>query len=272
MIDQDQARKFWTSWVRREIGGNDMIQEAAVSSAVNELLLGHDNQAAAEAARDTARQLSGGVSAPHADPPPQGGRDTVATPPPPTAHGGAAPVAAGRVAATLNPGKSLLRRPWPYVGGIAGIAATAVVVIFIVRSAHNIGCLVSQTTLGHQMTSLHNAFVDVYNRDFNVIDACTSVDCEKGPKLEIAASLKTYNDGLDKICWPNKYTADVTALKQANTGMADAFTTWATATTPAEDQSLQTAAKDQDNRQGLADDALSRDLGVPVVTPTPTAS
>jgi hypothetical protein len=272
VIDQDQARKFWTNWVRREIGGSDMIQEAAVSAAVNELLLGHDTQAAADAARNTARQLGGGVLTPRADPPPQGGRETVPTPPPPTAPRGAAPVVAGQIAATLNPGTSLLRRPWLYLGGIAGIAATAVVVIVVVRSAHNLGCLVGQTTLGHRMTSLHNAFVDVYNRDFNVIDACTSVDCEKAPKLEIAASLKTYNDGLDKICWPNKYTADVTSLKQANTRMADAFTTWATATTPAEDQSLQTAAKAQDNQQGDADDALSRDLGVPVVTPTPTAS
>jgi len=271
VIDQDQARKFWTSWVRREIGGNDMIQEAAVSAAVNELLLGHDNQAAADAARNTARQLAGGVSTPHVDPPPQGGRETVATPPPPTVPA-AVPSVASQIAGPLNPGKPLLRRPWLYVGGIAGIAATAFVVIFVVRSAHNIGCLVGQTTLGHRMTTLHNAFVDVYNRDFNVIDACTSVDCEKAPKLEIAASLKTYNDGLDKICWPNKYTADVTALKQANTGMAEAFTTWATATTPAEDQSLETAAKEQDARQGVADDALSRDLGVPVVTPSPTAS
>jgi len=270
VIDQDQARKFWTSWVRREIGGNDMIQEAAVSAAVNELLLGHDNQAAADAARNTARQLAGGGS-PHPDPPSQGGRETVATPPPPTAPA-AVPSVASQIAGPLNPGKPLLRRPWLYVGGIAGIAATAFVVIFVVRSAHNIGCLVGQTTLGHRMTTLHNAFVDVYNRDFNVIDACTSVACENAPKLEIAASLKTYNDGLDKICWPNKYTADVTALKQANTGMAEAFTTWATATTPAEDQSLETAAKEQDARQGVADDALSRDLGVPVVTPSPTAS
>jgi hypothetical protein len=271
MIDQDQARKFWTNWVRREIGGNTMVQEAAVSAAVNELLLGHDNQAAADAARNTARQLSGGVSTPQPDPAPQGGTETVASPPSPTAPS-AVPAVASQIAASLNRGTSLLRRPWLYAGGVAGIAATAVVVIFVVRSVHSIGCLVSQATLGHRMTTLHNAFVDVYNRDFTVIDACTSVDCEKAPKLEIAASLKTYNDGLDKICWPNTYTPDVTALKQANTGMADAFTTWATATTPAEDQSLQTAAKAQDNQQGLADDALSRDLGVPVVTPTPTAS
>jgi len=25
VIDQDQARKFWTGWVRREIGGSAMI-------------------------------------------------------------------------------------------------------------------------------------------------------------------------------------------------------------------------------------------------------
>jgi hypothetical protein len=272
VIDQDQARKFWTNWVRREIGGSDMIQEAAVSAALNELLLGHDNRVAADSARNTAHQLSGGGSPPLPDPSPQGGRETVATPPSPTAPGGAAPAVASQVPATLNPGKSLLRRPWLYLGGVAGIAATAVVVIFIARSAHSLGCLVSQTTLGHRMTTLHNEFVDVYNRDFNVIDACTSVDCEKAPKLEIAASLKTYNDGLDKFCWPDKYALDVTALKQANTGMADAFTTWATATTPAEDQSLETAAKAQDAQQGNADDALSRDLGVPVTTPTATAS
>src|SRR5260370_15130178 len=76
MIDQDQARKFWANWVRREIGGNDMIQEAAVSAAVNELLLGHDNQAAADAARNTAHRLGGGLPAPSA---------TLTTPTPTTA-------------------------------------------------------------------------------------------------------------------------------------------------------------------------------------------
>jgi hypothetical protein len=271
MIDQGQARKFWTNWVRREIGGSDMIQEAAVSAAVNELLLGHDNQAAADAARNTARQLGGGVSTPHPDPPPQGGREAVATPPSP-ATPAAVPAVASQIPAQLNPGKSLLRRPWLYVGGVAGIAATAVVVIFIARSAHSIGCLVSQTTLGHRVTTLHNAFVDVYNRDFSVIDACTSVDCEKAPKLEIAASLKTYNDGLDKICWPNKYTADVAALKQANTGMADAFTTWAGATTEDEDQNLAQAVRYQQSRRRAADAVILRDLAIRLATPTPTAS
>src|SRR5438132_446297 len=130
VIDQEQARKFWTSWVRREIGGSEMIQEAAVSAAVDELLLGHDNQAAADAARNTA--------------------------------------------------------------------------------------------------------------------------------------------GLNAVCWPDKYKAHATALMQANTSMADAFTKWASATTPAEDQSLQTAAKEQDNRQGVADDILSIDLGVPLPTNAPS--
>jgi hypothetical protein len=166
--------------------------------------------------------------------------------------------------------KPLLRRPWPYVAAVATIAAAAILVIFAVRSVHNVGCLISQTTLRHRQTTLHNAFVDVYNRDFNVIDACQSVDCAKAPKLEIAASLRTYNDGLDKVCWPNKYRADVTALKQANTAMADAFRVWATAATSEQDQSLQSAAKEQDARQGVADDILSHDLGVPPATPAPS--
>jgi hypothetical protein len=257
VIDQDQARKFWTGWVRREIGGSEMIQESAVSAAVNELLLGHDNQAAADAARATARQLAGGI-------PPAGATPPASTP---AFTAAATPIAAP---APLNPGKPLLRRPWPYVAGAAGVAVAAIIVIFATRSVHNIGCLVSQTTLGHRTTTLHNAFVEVYNRDFKVIDACTSVDCEKTPKLEIAGSLKTYNDGLNAVCWPDKYKAHATALMQANTAMAAAFTTWATATTPAEDQSLQTAARDQDNKQGVADDVLSIDLGVPLPTAAPS--
>src|SRR2546428_986974 len=68
MIDQEQARKFWTNWVRREIGGNDLVQEAAVSAAVNEILQGRDNQAAADAARRTAQSLGIGVPAMTASP------------------------------------------------------------------------------------------------------------------------------------------------------------------------------------------------------------
>ena len=253
VIDQDQARKFWTGWVRREIGGSAMIQEAAVSAAVNELLLGHDNQAAADAARSTAQQLAGDMR-------PVSATLAASTP---TATATAAP-------APLDPGKPLFRRPWPYVAAAAGVVVAAIIVIFATRSVHNLGCLVGQTTLGQRTTTLHNAFVDVYNRDFKVIEACTSVDCEKAPKLEIAGSLKTYNDGLNAICWPDKYKAHATALMQANTAMADAFTKWATATTPGEDQSLQSAAKEQDDQQGVADDILSTDLGVPLPTNAPS--
>ena len=253
MIDQDQARKFWTGWVRREIGGSEMIQEAAVSAAVNELLLGHDNQAAADAARTTAHQLTGGIPPVDATPP-------ASTP-------ASTPTAAR---SPLDPAKPLFRRPWPYVAGAAGVAVAAIIVILATRSVHTLGCLVGQTTLGHRTTALHNAFVDVYNRDFKVIDACTSVDCEKAPKIEIAGSLKTYNDGLNAICWPDKYKAHATALMQANTAMADAFTKWATATTPGEDESLQSAAREHDDRQGVADDMLSTDLGVPLPTNAPS--
>ena len=270
MIDQDQARKFWTSWVRREIGGNEMIQEAAVSAAVNELLLGHDNQAAADAARNTAHQLAGALPpvspTPSTSTPAARPTDYAPTPPP----GAVVPTAQSKLPASLSPGKPLLKRPWPYVAGATGVAVAAILVIFAARSVPAIGCLVSQTTLGHQTTKLHNAFVEVYNRDFRVIDACQSADCEKAPKLEIAGSLKTYNDGLDKICWPTKYKAEATALMQANTAMADAYTRWATATTSAEDQSLESAAKETDNQQGVADDILSHDLGVALPTTAPS--
>jgi hypothetical protein len=365
VIDQDQARKFWANWVRREIGGNDMIQEAAVSAAVNELLLGHDNQVAADAARSTAHRLGGGLPVVTTTPSPS---TTATTPtrdaPLPTTPAAAVPTgqqAGGplacklcgstpaanmtihehngrllwmvhktnkgpfcrdcgtallrhhqnstlfqgwfgifsffitpvtlllnlvawqkvkalgpphrdptvesKIPAPLTPGKPLLRRPGPYV---AGVVVAAVAVFFAVQTADTGGCLDSQKTLGNRMTKLHNTFVEAYNRDFKAIDACQSVDCEKTPKLEIAASLKTYGDALGKICWPDKYQADATALMQANTAMADAFTTWATATTPAQDLSLQSAAKEQDTRQGAADDRLSRDLGVPLATPAPS--
>lgn len=154
-----------------------------------------------------------------------------------------------KISAPLSPGKPLLSRPGPYD---AGVVVAAVVTLLLVKSADTGGCLDNETELGNRMTTLHNAFVEVYNRDFKAIDACPSVDCEKAPKLEIAAALKTYNTGLGKICWPDKEKADATALMGANTAMADAYASWATATTANDDQSLQSAAKEQDTRQSTA--------------------
>jgi hypothetical protein len=358
VIDQDQARKFWASWVRREIGGNDMVQEAAVSAAVNEVLQGRDNQAAAAAARRTAQSL--GVGVPPMNPAPAVSTPTRDAPFPATPvsavptrndgqplvcklcgstpaanmsiheHNGRViwmvhktnkgpfcrdcgtallrhhqnntlfqgwfgifsffitpitlllnlnawrkvkalgppmrdPNVQSKIPAPLSPGKPLLRRPGPYVGGVVVAAA---ITFLLVKSADTGGCLDNETELGNRMTSLHNTFVEVYNRDFKAIDACQTVVCEQAPKLEIAAELKTYSDGLGKICWPDKEKADAAALIQANTMMAGAYTSWAGATTAADDQTLQTAAKDQDTRQGAADDILARDLGVPSSTPS----
>ena len=362
MIDQDQARKFWANWVRREIGGSDMVQEAAVSAAVNELLQGRDNQAAADAARRTAQSLGVGV-------PPMGAAPSISKPAPgpsrdapfPVAPGGVHPTGKdgqplacklcgstpaanmtihehnGRVVwmvhktnkgpfcrdcgtallrhhqnstlfqgwfgifsffitpvtlllnlnawrkvnalapphrdpnveskipAPLTPGKPLLRRPGPYV---AGLVLAAVAVFFGVKLADTGGCLDSQTELANRTTLLHNAYVETYNRDLTTIDACTTVDCERAPKLEIAAALKTYNDGLNRVCWPDNYKADAAALVQANSAMADSVTAWAGATTPADDQSLAQVATDRAARRRAADAIIANDLGVPAASPS----
>src|SRR5207302_3892224 len=255
-----------------------MIQEAAVSAAVNELLLGHDNQAAANAARDTAHRLSGGVPTPHAAPPQQGGREVVATPvaaagPAASGHAGAPlacrlcgstpaanmsihehngrllwmvhktskgpfcrdcgtamlrhhrnstlfqgwfgifsffitpvtlllnlnawrkvkalgppqrnPAAQSRIPAPLNPGKPLLRRPGPYVGGIV---VAGVIAFLLIKSADTGGCLDNSTELSNRVTTLHNAYVATYNSSSTAMDACQSVDCEKAPKLALVSA------------------------------------------------------------------------------------
>ena len=268
VIDQDQARKFWTNWVRREIGGNDMIQEAAVSAALNELLLGHDNQAAADAARNTARQLGGGLSSVSATPSTATPVTTQPANPPIPAPG----VVASKISAPLSPGKPMLARPWPYLAGAAGLVVAVILVIFAAQNAHTIGCLVGSTELGLRKTRLHNTYVRTFNRDTATIDACKSVDCERAPKLEIVAALKTYNDGLNGLCWPDRYKADAAALVQANSALADSVNLWADASTSDEDDSRAQVVSDRLDRRRAADAALSRDLGIRSATPAPSPS
>jgi hypothetical protein len=362
MIDQDQARKFWANWVRREIGGNDMVQEAAASAAVNEVLQGHDNEAAAGAARRTAQSLGVGVAPKTMTP----SISPLASTPTRDAPFPAAPVASvptgaaghplvcklcgstpaanvtihehngrlvwmvhktnkgpvcrdcgiallrhhqnstlfqgwfgifsffitpltlllnlnawrtvkalgppqrdpnvvSKIPAPLNPGKPLLRRPGPYV---AGVVLAAAAIFLGVKSADTGGCLDTSSELASRATRLHNTYVETYNRDLQTIDACSSVDCERPAKLEIVAALKTYNDGLNGVCWPDNHKTDVTALVQANIAMADSVTTWAGATTVAQDQSLGHATNDQAKQRRAADAILAQDLGV--ASPSPS--
>src|SRR5690349_12203509 len=89
MVDQEQVRKYWTDWVRRQIGGGELVQDAAVSAAVSAVLGGRDNEAAAEAARQVARSLGVKVSGDRA-----AGNVAVRPTPPPTS-GEIAPAPAG---------------------------------------------------------------------------------------------------------------------------------------------------------------------------------
>ena len=357
MIDQDQARKFWANWVRREIGGSDMVQDAAVSAAVNEILQGRDNQAAADAARRTAQSLGVGVPTPHPGPPPPGGTDIVATPvagPAPAGKDGQPlacrlcgstpaanmtihehngrliwmvhktnkgpfcrdcgtamlrhhqnstlfqgwfgifsffitpvtlllnlnawrkvkalgppqrdPAAQSRIPAPLNPGKPLLMRPGPYVGGIV---VAGVIAFLLIKSADTGGCLDNSTELANRVTTLHNAYVATYNSSSTAMDACQSVDCEKAPKLALVSALGTYNDGLRKVCWPDNAKADATTLIDANTTLAQAFTTWAGATTLAQDRNLAADAQTKDDQRRAADARLASDLNIPTASSSP---
>lgn len=57
MIGDDESRKYWTDWARREIGGNQMVQEAAATAAMQEIARGRGTLEAAEAARRVAQSL-----------------------------------------------------------------------------------------------------------------------------------------------------------------------------------------------------------------------
>ena len=144
----------------------------------------------------------------------------------------------------------------------------AIAVFLGVKAADTGGCLDDATELANRATRLHNAYVEIYNRDLSTIENCTSVDCEHAPKLEIAAALKTYSDGLNGVCWPDKYKADATALVQANRAMADTVTSWAGATSATEDQSLALATRDAAARRRSADAILASDLGAPQASPS----
>jgi hypothetical protein len=367
VIDQEQVRKYWAGWVRRQIGGNEMVQEAAASAAVNEILLGHNDEAAATAARRMAQSLGVKVKGgqPGAGVAPAATAPSDAPFPGPTSTPGPAPAQAavagqplrcrlcgsvpaanmtihehnGRVVwmvhktvkgpfcrdcgtallrqrqnstlfqgwfgifsffitpitlllnlgawqkvrslaaphrdpatesplpAPLNPGKPLIRRPGPYVGGVV---LGAVAVFLIISANDKGGCLDDSTTRANRVTDLHNAYVATYNKAGAAIGTCTTVDCERAPKLEIVSALKTYSTGLSQICWPNdNMKAEANNLIAANGAMVDAFTAWAGATTDADDKTLAAAADQKDKDQQAAEAKLANDLQVSYSSPSP---
>lgn len=367
MIDQEQVRKYWAGWVRREIGGNDMVQEAAASAAVNEILLGHDDAAAAAAARRMAQSLGirvkggqpGAVvtsAATTSSDAPFPGPSTAPVPVPARAATSGEPLRCrlcgsvpaanmtihehnGRVIwmvhktvkgpfcrdcatallrqrqnstlfqgwfgifsffitpvtlllnlgawqkvrslaaphrdpgtesplpAPLSPGNPLIRRPGLYVGGVVLGAVAA----FLIISANDKGgCLDDSTTRANRVTDLHNAYVATYNKDGAAISACSTVDCERAPKLELAAALRTYSTGLGQICWPDdNMKADANRLIAANTAAADAFTSWAGATTDSDEKSLGSIADQKDKDEQAAEAKLASDLQVQYASPSP---
>ena len=149
----------------------------------------------------------------------------------------------------------MFRRPIVYVGGLIVVAVGGLTLL-----TGSGGCADNTVQLGQRVSLLHDAFIAVYNRDSNVIEACPSVDCEQASKLEIAGSLRTYNDGLNKICWPNSDQRLVNALLQANSAMANAYQAWSEATSPIDDHIFEQAAQTAQRGQSSAEQALANGL------------
>jgi hypothetical protein len=79
-------------------------------------------------------------------------------------------------------------------------------------------------------------------------------------KLEVAASLRSYNQGLGHICWPTRNQSRVNELIAANSAEATAYNSWADATTPADDQAYAIDAAQSVAGQQAASQRLANQL------------
>lgn len=181
-----------------------------------------------------------------------------------------AEVPVGQPYVAPGPGKPWFREPWFYVAGGAGLIVAVIVVFVVVAVKDRVACLGSPPDQAYRVADLDNAYINIYNRDGKTMDACTSLDCERPLKLEVAAALKTYNAGLSQECWSNgRLKADADALIAVNTATINAYTSWAGAASDTEDQALGSIADQKDREQDAADQKLADDLGIPTVSPSP---
>ncbi len=143
----------------------------------------------------------------------------------------------------------LPRSVWPYLA--AGVVALAAASLLLIGGKGG-NCAENSAELAARLNRLESTYMGVYQRDAGEIQACQSLACEQPAKAEIAAALRSYDDGLSRICWPGRDAAAIGSLSGSNAAMATAYLTWSEASTPAEDQTLEDAAQRAHDRRDQA--------------------
>ena len=159
----------------------------------------------------------------------------------------------------IQAGKRLLTRRWTYLGAavVAVVAATSMALGGVAGAS----CSESPGQVASRLAELQQTYADVYQQESAEIQACQSMECERPAKLEIAAALRSYNQGLSPVCWPSSDQALVANLVSANAHEANAYSSWADAATPADDQVLQVGAAHAAASERSAWQALRARLG-----------
>jgi hypothetical protein len=148
----------------------------------------------------------------------------------------------------------LPRSIWPYLASaVVGFAAASLLLV----GGKGSNCADNTAELAARLNRLESAYVGVYQRDAAEIEACQSLACEQPAKTDIAAALRSYNDGLSSICWPGRDAAAIDSLSGSNASLAAAYLAWSEAFTPAEDQTLEDAAQRARDRRDQAYRAAS---------------
>ena len=141
----------------------------------------------------------------------------------------------------LEAGTRLLSKHWIYAGAaVLGLVAASLMGLGGVAATP---CSESPGQLSSRLSELEKTYATVYQEENAEIQACQSLDCERPAKLEIAASLRSYNQGLSHICWPTSDQSSVNELIAANSAEATGYSSWADVATPADEQVFGTAAQ-----------------------------
>jgi hypothetical protein len=140
----------------------------------------------------------------------------------------------GQTGSLMQACKRLLTKPWTYAG--AAVIALVLATSMALGGVGQASCSEPHGQVASRLSELDATYSATYRQGSAEIQACQSLDCERPAKLEIAAALRSYSQGMNEICWPTADQSAVKALLAANSSAAAAYANWADAVTPADDQ------------------------------------